>query len=283
MAATEDGANQLERFEARVDRAIASRIESGDVGAEQPQAQPAQADDDLADQRFAESAMLPPHPRERQAPDAHAGSDPEYPQAGDSEDEAMGETLTVAELQRRMHRQSLRGPHPCDSRVPTRTAATGAQDDDAQEDEVTAILAVLGADPKSHRREKKQAVRRLVSEIYSPPRVTAMLKRMTNHGLTPGLAMDLTTNDPDDGAPWDFDVEAKREKALRLQREQKPLFLSGSPMCTRWCSWQHINDKIRDPKVVAQEKKKALMHFEFMTEMYRGQIEGGKFLLHEHP
>ena len=164
-----------------------------------------------------------------------------------------------------------------------RTAMTGAQDDDAQEDEVTAILAVLGGDPKSHRREKKQAVRRLVSEIYSPPRVTAMLKRMTNHGLTPGLAMDLTTNDPDDGKPWDFDVEAKREKALRLQREQKPLFLIGSPMCTRWCSWQHINDKIRDPKVVAQEKKKALMHLEFMTEMYRGQIEGGRFFLHEHP
>jgi hypothetical protein len=28
--------------------------------------------------------MLPPHPSERQAPEAHAGSDPEYPQAGDS-------------------------------------------------------------------------------------------------------------------------------------------------------------------------------------------------------
>ena len=80
--------------------------------------------------------------------------------------------------------------------------------------------------------------------------VTGMLKRMTNHGLTPGLALDLTTIDPDDGMPWDFDVVAKRDKALRLLREQKPLFVIGSPMCTRWCSWQHINDKIRDPKIV---------------------------------
>ena len=60
-----------------------------------------------------------------------------------------------------------------------------------------------------------------------------MLKRMTKHGLTPGLAMDLTTNDPDDGKPWDFDVKDKRDKALRLQRGQKPLFTNGSPMCTR--------------------------------------------------
>jgi hypothetical protein len=110
-----------------------------------------------------------------------------------------------------------------------------------------------------------------------------MLKRMTNHGLTPGLAMDLTTNDPDDGKPGDFDVKAKREKALRLQREQTPLFIIGSPMCTRWCSWQQFDDKIRDPKIVELEKEKALMHFEIMTEMYRGQIESGRFLLRGHP
>ena len=149
----------------------------------------------------------------------------EYQQAGDSddsddnplrtdsEDEAMGETLTVAEIKRK---------------------------DDLQEnftrqvqgDEVMMVMALLGADPKSHRREKKQAVRRIVSELYSPPRVTAMLRRMTDHGLMPGLALDLTTNDPDDGSPWNFDLPAKREKALKLLRTQKPLFVIGSPMCT---------------------------------------------------
>ena len=75
----------------------------------------------------------------------------------------MGEALTVGEIKRRMQRQSLRGPHPCDGRVPLRPESA---DDEAGEDEVTAVLAVLGADPGSYRREKKQAVRRLVSEIY---------------------------------------------------------------------------------------------------------------------
>ena len=83
--------------------------------------------------------------------------------------------------------------------------------------------------------------------------------------------------------PWDSDVPAKRDKALRLQREQKPLFIIGSPMCTRWCSWQHISDKVRDPKIVGREKKKALVHLEFMTGMYSGQPVGGRFFSHEHP
>ena len=49
------------------------------------------------------------------------------------------------------------------------------------------IFAVLGADPKSIRREKEQAVRRLMSEIDLPPRVTEMLRHMRNHklGYTP--------------------------------------------------------------------------------------------------
>ena len=91
------------------------------------------------------------------------------------------------------------------------------------------IMAVLGADPKSFKREKRQAVRRLVSEIYTLPRVTDMLRHMSNHNLTPGLALDLTTFDPDDGEPWDFGVKAKREKVLKMTRAQKPLFVIGSP------------------------------------------------------
>ena len=139
----------------------------------------------------------------------------------------MGETLTIGEIKHRIRMQSLRGPHPCDGRVPSRSKPL---DDEGADVEVTAALAVLGADPGSFRREKKQAVRRLVSEICSPPRVTAMLKRMTNHGLTPGLALDLTTDDPDDGMPWESDATAKCKKALRLQREQKPLFITGPPI-----------------------------------------------------
>ena len=70
-----------------------------------------------------------------------------------------------------------------------------------EQDIMASALAVLGAHPRPFRREKKQAVIRLVSEIYPPPRVTEMSKHMSNHDLTPGLALDLPAADPDDGKP----------------------------------------------------------------------------------
>ena len=94
-----------------------------------------------------------------------------------------------------------------------------------EQDSMVEILAVLGADPKSCRRQKKQAVKRLVTEIYSPPRVTEMLKHTSNHNLAPGLAIDLTTVDPDDGMPWDLSLEEKQTKVLKKMRREKPLFV----------------------------------------------------------
>ena len=41
-----------------------------------------------------------------------------------------------------------------------------------------------------------------------------MLRGMTDHGVTPGLALDITVIDPMDGQPWDFSVEGKRQRAL---------------------------------------------------------------------
>ena len=51
-----------------------------------------------------------------------------------------------------------------------------------------------------------------VSEVYSPPRVTAMVQRM---GLDSGWALDLIEMNADDGLPWDFFSQAKRDKALQ--------------------------------------------------------------------
>ena len=58
---------------------------------------------------------------------------------------------------------------------------------------------------------KLEGIASHVSEIYSPPRVTALAKGL---GLIPGMALDLTVDDPDDGKPWDFNVASKRQKAL---------------------------------------------------------------------
>ena len=52
----------------------------------------------------------------------------------------------------------------------------------------------------------------VISEMYSPPRVTAAAARLRNLGVAPGFALDLTTAD-ENGVPWDFDLAERRQKA----------------------------------------------------------------------
>ena len=153
-------------------------------------------------------------------------------------------------------------------------------EDDA---DLTMIMAVLGADRNSFGRERRRAARRIVSEIYSPPRVTKMLSSMPNHFLVPGFALDLTCTDPVDGLPWDFDKPEKRARARRLFRDQKPLVLIGSPMCTAWSTWQRLNNVRRDPAVVKREVTRARVHLDFVMSLYREQVEVGRLFIHEHP
>ena len=94
------------------------------------------------------------------------------------------------------------------------------------------LISSTGASPGPFRRERRAASRRTVSEMYSPPRVTRAISSMPGCDLIPGFALDLTCLDPDDGMPWDFDVPAKRDKAMRKVRTEKPAMIIGSVMCT---------------------------------------------------
>ncbi len=126
----------------------------------------------------------------------------------------------------------------------------------------------------------------MVSEIYSPPRVTAMLRTtssLPSQRLVPGFALDLTCTDPDDGLPWDFDDAAKREKARQLIRDVRPMVLIGSPMCTAWCTWQRLNNPRRDPEAVRRELTRARLHLDFVISLYRDQLDAVRLFLHEHP
>ena len=102
------------------------------------------------------------------------------------------------------------------------------------------MLGQLGANPKSYRRERSRAVKAFVSEIYSGPRVTQAAKLLPSLGILPGFAFDLTTVNKD-GHNWDFTKEAMRQEARMEVIEGKPLFLTGSPACTDYCSWQVLN------------------------------------------
>ena len=57
----------------------------------------------------------------------------------------------------------------------------------------------------------------------------------------------------------------------------------GSPMCTAFSAWQFINNKKRDPTVVAREYTRAMIHIRFCMELYKLQADAGRYFLHEHP
>ena len=146
------------------------------------------------------------------------------------------------------------------------------------------LLNQLGSVGKSFRREARSAGKKIVSEIYSPPRVTDLIKRIRSRHLLPGLALDLTVVDPEDGLPWDFSIRAKRERARKLIREQKPYVLIGSPECTPFSTWQYINRaKHSNPVHMDRAKTAAEVHIRFVCELYQEQIDGGRYFLHEHP
>ena len=78
-------------------------------------------------------------------------------------------------------------------------------------------------------------------------------------------------------------MEQKQTKVLKKMRREKPLFVIGSPPCTRFSTWQCLNDKKRDPAVANEEHERAKVHLQFAAQVYREQVEGGRFFLHEHP
>ena len=124
----------------------------------------------------------------------------------------------------------------------------------------------------------------VISEIYSPPRVTAEVARSKNEFLTPGLAFDITVNDPDDGQPWDFNVRAKREKAREILRKQRPYLIIGSPMCTAFSSWQYLNEaRLGHSEKARKAKRNAIEHMKFAASLYLEQLQAGRYFLHEHP
>ena len=106
--------------------------------------------------------------------------------------------------------------------------------------EAAQIVASLGGRKTGYRRERRQAAQRMVSEIYSAPRVTKAMKMMPGLELIPGFALDLSGSD-ENGDAWDFTRADMREKAKALVLREKPYVLIGSPPCTAFSSWQHLN------------------------------------------
>jgi hypothetical protein len=152
-------------------------------------------------------------------------------------------------------------------------------------DEISGLLlAQMGSTGKRYRREAATASRRIISEIYSPPRVTELIRRSHMKHILPGFALDLTVNDPLDGAPWDFRVESKRIRARALVRQQRPYLLIGSPQCKEFSTFAPLSAaKTGKHREMAMAKVAATLHVNFVAELYQDQVDGGRYFLHEHP
>ena len=117
-------------------------------------------------------------------------------------------------------------------------------------DEIMCVVRALGGNDRKVRGDRSKALKAVVSEIYSPPRVTAAAKLLPELRVISGFALDLTTAD-EDGSLWDFDSKILRERAMAKVKSDRPQLLIGSPMCTVFSTWQRMNNLIRDPVTVA--------------------------------
>ena len=91
-------------------------------------------------------------------------------------------------------------------------------------------------------------------------------------GLLPGWSLDLTTVDPDDGMPWDFSRQDKRDKAEQMVSDKKGLLLIDSPMCSAFSQLQTLN-RARIGEAKYMEKiREATTHLRFCAKLYQMQI-----------
>ena len=65
------------------------------------------------------------------------------------------------------------------------------------EADIIATIRATGGCAQSYRRERRRAIKAMVSDVYSPPRVTAACKLLPELKIIPSFAFDLTTADAD--------------------------------------------------------------------------------------
>ena len=97
-------------------------------------------------------------------------------------------------------------------------------------DEIMSVVRAHGGNDRKFRRDRSKALKAVVSEIYSPPRVTAAAERLPELRVIPGFALDFITAD-EDGSLWDFDRKVMRDRAVANVKNERPQLLVGSPMC----------------------------------------------------
>ena len=73
-----------------------------------------------------------------------------------------------------------------------------------------------------------------------------------------------------------------REKAGALVIAKKPFLLIESPPCTSFSTWQHLN-AARLGWTEQDIRRRRAEGVTFCCELYRMQLDGDRYFLHEHP
>jgi hypothetical protein len=126
---------------------------------------------------------------------------------------------------------------------------------------------------------KLENVDTAILNIYSPPRINAIIEMWK---LLPGWSVDFTALDPDDGQPWDFNIQEKRDKAERLARDKCGLLVIGSPMCSAYDQMQKLNKAIWNKIRFEELLQSGMQHLRFHMKLYRLQMDNGFYFMHEY-
>ena len=118
-------------------------------------------------------------------------------------------------------------------------------------------------------------------ELSEPTLVTGPANLMGSLSL-PGIIHDFSGLDPEDDMPWDFNIDAKRNRALNLVYRQRALLVIGSPLCALGADWLASWDAMSD-KAKSQACHKVDCQVQFLARLYSLQAELGGYYVHEHP
>ena len=125
--------------------------------------------------------------------------------------------------------------------------------------------------------KEKSAAKTDVMEVFSPERIGKMAEK---HALVQGQAFDLQNG-------WDLNDPEHQRELERIQDEQKPSILIGSPPCTRFSTLMNL---LMGRDLTSEQRAKfhaeldvAIAQLKFCFKLYRKQISEGRYFLHEHP
>ena len=136
-----------------------------------------------------------------------------------------------------------------------RLAKTMPPDLRLEVDELLQLYALNGV--------RDAAANRAVAELYSPPRVTAELKR--RHRLVPGMALvpgaTFDLEEDENGQSYDVLKAADRQRIRDRVIRDEPFIVIGSPKCTDYSS---LTVNLQHPKMTEVELRRRLVEREVM-------------------